>query len=106
MGKNLNGDVVINNEYSIEEVLAEGSGYSDAIKDLARIAQKVAKISNTKNYTTFKVSYPGDNSKYANDLIWQYFSIKDMKDAGNSYKTFTENNPYWTIVDGIPTWAR
>ena len=106
VGKNLNGDIEIGKEYTIADVLAEGSAYSDEIKVIAGIAAKIASNSTTPSFTKFKVTYPGGNANNKTHLITQYLSALDMKNAGNSYTAFTENNPYWTIVDGIPTWAR
>jgi len=106
VGKNLNGDIEIAKEYTIADVLADGSAYSDEIKAIAGIAAKMASNSTTPNFTKFKVTYPGGSVNNKTHLITQYLSALDMKNAGNSYTAFTENNPYWTIVDGIPTWAR
>lgn len=102
VGKNLNGDIEIAKEYTIADVLAEGSTYSESIKKIATIAQNIASNSLNGHYTKFKVTYPGGNSGYADHLIPQYLTADDMPEDG--YSSF--DNGYWTVESGeIPVWA-
>lgn len=107
-GQNLQKDLTKQQEYVIADVLGEGSTASEALKAVATMVQKFASGGENiaKNTTSFKLVEGGKTTAPTQDRNghYQYFSLKDMKDAQNNYDSF---KTYWTVAEGdIPVWAK